>query len=222
MGDLTHSGHAEEYEALRTVLSTCPVPVVPMLGNHDVRKAFKTVFPDAPQTAQGFVQQVIDLPAHRIITLDTLDDHADPHHSGVLCADRLAWLDTALNTAAPRTPLVFMHHPPFDIGLPGMDAIKLRNGADVLARLKDTGAHLFCGHVHRTISGQHSGIPFAIFKSTCHQAPLDLTSPDSTLSTAEPGAYGVLLLTDGGVIVHSEDVGLDTPTLSGSAALPDP
>jgi hypothetical protein len=33
-----------------------------------------------------------------------------------------------------------------------------------------------------------------MFKGTCHQAPLDLIRPDSTLSIAEPAAYGLLLL----------------------------
>ena len=91
--------------------------------------------------------------------------------------------------------------------------------ADLLDRLADAGAHLLCGHVHRTISGQSRGVPFTIFKSPCHQAPLDLDSADSTLSTAGPGACGLLLLTAGGVIVHSEDVGLDAPAISGSDAL---
>ena len=222
MGDLTHSGHAKEYDLLAGIIATCPVPVIPMLGNHDARAPFCATFRDAPKTAQGHIQHILDLPDHRIITLDTHDDASDPHHSAVLCADRLAWLDAALSGAEGRMPLVFAHHPPCNIGLPGMDAIKLRNGDDLLDRLAPAGAHLFCGHVHRTISGQSRGVPFAILKSPCHQAPLDLDSADSTLSTAEPGAYGLLLLAAGGVIVHSEDVGLDAPAISGSDALPDP
>lgn len=221
MGDLTHSGRPEEYAILRDILADCPIPVIPMLGNHDDRATFRAAFPDAPKTAQGHVQHVLDLAHHRIITLDTLDPAADPVHSGIMCADRLAWFDAALSSAAHRTPLVFAHHPPFDIGLPGMDEIKLRNGADVLARLETKGAHLFCGHIHRTISGQAGGVPFAIFKSPCHQAPLDLDDADSTLSTAEPGAYGLLLLYKGAVTVHSEDIGLNAPAISGNDALPD-
>ncbi|AKS45634.1 3',5'-cyclic AMP phosphodiesterase CpdA [Octadecabacter temperatus] len=220
MGDLTHSGRSEEYETLREILQDCPIPVTYMLGNHDLRAPFRTAFPDAPVTPQGHVQHIIDLPDHRIITLDTHQADVEPHHAGFLCEDRLAWLDAALEGADGRLPLVFTHHPPHAVGLPGMDAIALTNGDALLERLAHAKAHLFCGHVHRTISGQASGVPFTMFKSTCHQAPLDLIAADSTLSNAEPAAYGLLLLSKGGVIAHSEDVGLNFPPISGSDALP--
>jgi len=221
MGDLTHSGRPEEYEALRELLDACPLPVIPMLGNHDARDVFQSVFPKAPKTAQGHVQHIHDLPHHRIITLDSHHPSARPHHAGTLCADRLHWLDTALTEAQNRKPLVFIHHPPMSVGLPGMDAIRLTNGSDLIRRLQGTGAHLFCGHVHRTISGQIDGVPFTLFKSPCHQAPLDLIAADSTLSVDEPGAYGLLLLAKDGVIVHSEDVGLGSQPVSGTDALPE-
>ena len=221
MGDLTHSGRADEYALLKQYIAACPIPVTLMLGNHDARAQFCAAFPDLPRTPHGHVQQIIDLEHHRIITLDTYEPDPDPHHSGWLCEDRLAWLDAALAGADGRMPLVFAHHPPHDIGLPGMDAIRLINGDALLDRLRGTGAHLFCGHVHRTISGQAKGVPFTMFKSTCHQAPLDLVAHDSTLSIAEPGAYGVLLLTKGAVIAHSEDVGLGFSSVSGRDALPE-
>lgn len=221
MGDLTHSGHAEEYEALRGRIADCPIPVTLMLGNHDTRAHFIDAFPGAPCTDAGHVQRIIDLPKHRIITLDTHDSAADPLHSGFLCADRLAWLDAALAGCEGRQPLVFAHHPPCPVGFPAMDGIPLRNGADLLDRLRGTGAHLFFGHIHRTISGQAGGVPFTCFKGTCHQMPFDLTGFDSTASTDEPAAYGLLLLTDSGVIAHSEDIGLDAQVLTGADALPD-
>lgn len=115
----------------------------------------------------------------------------------------MAWPQNALDGAVPRLPLVFIHHPPFDVGLPGMDAIKLQNGAAVLQLVAQSGGHMFCGHVHRTISGQARGVPFSMFKSPCHQAPLDLITHDSTLSVDEPAAYGVVLLTSGGATVTS-------------------
>jgi hypothetical protein len=48
-----------------------------------------------------------------------------------------------------------------------------------------------------------------------------LIRPDSTLSIAEPAAYGLLLLSEGGVIAHSEDIGLNLTPCSGSDALPE-
>lgn len=212
MGDLTHHGRPAQYERLAAALSDCPVPVISMVGNHDRRDAFLEVFTDAQITASSHVQAILDFPHHRVITLDTLDGPPYPpgHHSGRLCPERLAWLDDALVSAGDRIPLIFTHHPPFDTGIVGMDAIKLADGDKLLDRLAATpNAHLFCGHIHRTISGSVQGVPWTMFKSPCHQGALDLATPDSSLSLDEPGAYGLLLLHPSGVIAHSQDVGLD-------------
>ncbi len=40
LGDLTHHGELEAYAALRAVIEDVPMPVIPMLGNHDRRDAF--------------------------------------------------------------------------------------------------------------------------------------------------------------------------------------
>lgn len=221
MGDLTHSGLAEEYAILSEVMAPCPIPVTYMLGNHDDRDRFHATFPDRPTTAGGFVQSVTDLPHHRIITLDSFDAAADPEHSGTLCPTRMTWLRAALAGAGGRMPLVFIHHPPHQVGIPGMDPIRLTNGPELLELLHGSGAHLFCGHVHRTISGQAAGVPFTMFKGTCHQGVLNFTDTDCSLSVAEPGAYGVLLLPADGVIAHSEDVGLNTPPVASDDALPE-
>ena len=210
MGDLTHHGTVDQYERLHGALKDCPIPVIPMLGNHDRRDAFYAVFADAPKDGGGFAQHYVDLDHHRIIAVDTLDGPPYPkgHHAGRMCADRTAWLQDRLDETGGLIPLVFSHHPPFDTGIVGMDAIKLADGARVLDMLgAHPRAHLFCGHIHRTISGSLRGVPWTMFKSPCHQGLLDLTNPDSSLPIDEPGAYGLLLLTPDGVIAHSQDVG---------------
>jgi len=221
MGDLTHHGAPEQYARLAAALAGLPLPLLPMLGNHDRREAFLAAFPDAPRTGSGHVQAVTDLAHHRIITLDTLDGPPYPkgHHAGRLCAARTAWLAEALEGAGRRRPLVFAHHPPHAVGIPGMDMIPLADGDAVLALLARHRGHLFCGHVHRTISGSTAGVPWTMFKSTCHQGPLDLVTPDSSLSIDEPGAYGVLLLSPGSVVAHSEDVLSPAPVVSDTASL---
>lgn len=209
LGDLTHHGEPAAYHRLRNAIAVCPVPVVPLVGNHDRRDAFCACFADAAVTPQGHVQTAIDLPGCRLITLDTLDGPPYPagHHSGWLCDARLAWLDAELAAARNRPVIVCAHHPPFDTGIVGMDAIRLRNGDRLLARLRAHGnAYLLCGHLHRTVSGMASGVPWTIFKSTGHQGPLDLITLDSSLSVDEPPAYGVILLSDTGVTVHSQDL----------------
>lgn len=220
MGDLTHHGRPAQYARLAEVLNDLPLPVIPMIGNHDRRDTFLAAFPDAPQSADGHVQAVLDLSHHRVITLDTLDGPPYATHAGRLCQARLDWLAEALDSAGGRIPLVFAHHPFWITGIPGMDAIRLIDGDPVIDLIaQHPGAHVFAGHIHRSISGSVRGLPWTMFKSTCHQGPLDLISPDSSLSTCEPGAYGVLLLPQGGVVAHTENVGVDDAPISERASI---
>ncbi|NNK77516.1 MAG: phosphodiesterase [Litoreibacter sp.] len=212
LGDLTHFGEPAAYQRLAEALGEVDIPVTLMMGNHDRRAAFLEVFPDTPVTAHGHVQEVIELGDTVLITLDTLygPPYPEGQNSGYLCEDRLAWLEAQLERARDKRVLLFCHHPLCDVGFPGMDAIQLANAADLLkllTRFRNV-AHIFNGHVHRTIHGSAGGIPFTIFKSPCHQMPLDFQGESSALSVDEPGAYGIILLKRSGVIVHSEDFAL--------------
>lgn len=206
-GDLAHNAAPAEYARLRTVLKDSPLPVSLMVGNHDRRAPFLSVFPETPVTETGHVQDIIDLEGFRLILLDTLNEESGDSHSGVMCPDRLDWLDGALATAGNRRIIVFTHHPPFLTGFKGMDWIGFKNRQDLTDRLIANGnvAQIISGHVHRTILGTAGGIPAAIFKSTCHQMPMALGFRDPRLSVDEPGAYGLLILDDEGVVVHTED-----------------
>ncbi|MBQ0749187.1 MAG: phosphodiesterase [Roseovarius sp.] len=214
-GDLTHRAMPEEYARLRGALADCPLPISLMLGNHDRRAPFLDAFPEAACMDTGHIQHYADIGAHRLICLDTLDEVAPDQHSGWLCPARLDWLEQCLTEAGARPVVVFTHHPPIDTGFAGMDAIGLRNRADVIARLRAAGnvVQIVSGHVHRTVQGSAGGIPTAILKSPCHQMPMALDAKDTSLSIDEPGAYGLLLLSETGVIVHTEDFTLP-PTRS--------
>lgn len=205
-GDLTHHGRPAQYARLAEVLRDVPVPVHPMIGNHDRRAAFCRGFPDAPVTDEGFVQRVVDCGGDRLVLLDTLDEDAEPDHSGWLCPARLGWLERALKEAEGRRVTVFTHHPLVPVGFEAMDRIGLRNRVEMLDRLRAHGvAQIVSGHVHRTISGSAGGIPMTVLKGTCHQSPMMRPEMDSDASVDEPGAYGILYLGPEAVIVHSED-----------------
>lgn len=210
-GDLTHHGIKHQYERLRDVLADLPIPVHITLGNHDFRDQFVAHFPDVPRDPNGFVQSSVQLGAFKLILLDTHDPTVEPHHGGNICADRLGWLEDQTHGQAPGSCVLLMHHPPFETGIPGMDAIGLTNRDALNQIVADTPAIAMsiAGHVHRSIWGIAGGKPSAVLKSPCHQGPLDLVDMDSSLSVNEPGAYGVLLLGDDGIVLHTQDVGFD-------------
>ena len=209
-GDLTHRGDLASYERLKTVLDTLHCPYELLIGNHDRREHFVQVFTQQLLDEQGFVQRRIDTPDGILLLLDTLDGppyEFPKSYSGILCERRLAWLEQQLQSSDGQAVYLFMHHPPHPTGFAGMDAIALRNGSQLyalLARFPQV-RHIVAGHVHRTISGSHQGISFSVFKSTCHQQPMVFSAQDTSLSVDEPAAYGLLVLQENGVLVHTED-----------------
>ncbi|MCP5075305.1 MAG: phosphodiesterase [Rhodobacteraceae bacterium] len=209
MGDLANSGKISEYQRLQQALGNCPLPVTFMAGNHDNRDNMQAVFGDLPRTDQGHLQSVIDIGNDRLITLDSLDGppFRNDYHVGLLCEHRLAWLEKILQDSADLRVSVFIHHSAFKIGMDGLDAIRLRNDTSFIKLLRQYPCveHLFCGHLHRSISGSAGGMGFTVFKSTCHQMPLILGAGYDSMSVAEPAAYGVILLLDDAIVAHSED-----------------
>jgi len=209
-GDLTHWGDEASYRKLKPLLDDLPIPVVPMLGNHDDRAVFRSVFLDAPADPNGFVQQVRTIGSYRLVTLDTLllrGEGEARSHAGELCARRMAWLDAALSEAGDMPCILALHHPPHRTGFEAMDSIMLRGGEafhDLIERHGNV-RYLLCGHIHRTISGVHRATPWTVFKSTVGQMPLLFGGMDTSVENDDPPAFGIVILSDDGILVHTED-----------------
>ncbi len=211
IGDLADEGELGAYKRFKQLIAPLLVPPLLMIGNHDNRENFQTIFPQAHKDENNFVQFTLDLGTqYRLIALDSLN--APPYdtlerHVGFLCLQRLSFLEESLQTAGERTVIIAMHHQPFRIGLPGMDVIRLFNGEafmELNGRFPNVKM-LLMGHNHRTISGVVDGLPFSCFKSLDAQTPLDFESLDPSGGIAEPPDYGVLLLSEESILVHHED-----------------
>lgn len=203
-GDLIHLSNPEAYRILRDELETAQTPYRLLAGNHDDRKALLSSFPDAGQH-NGFLQYAEDLGAARILYVDTVAPGGK--HHGELCPARIRWIAEQIDTADDKPLLVFLHHPPFDIGVPALDRLRLLD-ADALAALlrKRRGpTHLFCGHVHRNASGLWAGHPFATLKSPHVQFDLDMKGYKLARS-GEPPGYGVILIRRDGIVLNYRDL----------------
>lgn len=204
-GDLTHWGDAAAYAAFADEIRRLRVPVRLMVGNHDDTPAFAAAFPEAERDEHGFVQSAFDTPAGRVLLLDT---RAEGESAGRYCEARRAWLSARLaEDAGPA--LLFMHHPPLALGIPGMDRIGLHDAgafAEVLAPHAARIRHIFFGHLHRPIFGSWRGIPFSCMRGLNHQVALALDGPAADLpGCLEAPAYGVVLADAGSVIVHMHE-----------------
>ena len=208
-GDLAQSGQLDAYRDLRTCLSRLNLPVHLMVGNHDRREQMLEVFTDVPVDANGFVQTAFDASAGRFLLLDTVE-HGKGW--GSYCERRCEWLNQALVASQNQPVYLFMHHPPFHVGLNCVDRIGLGADGDHIGEIlssHDNIRHLFFGHVHRPISGSWRGIPYSTLRGINHQVPFDFESVEVVPKSHEPPAYAVIFLEEGQTTVHVHDY-LDT------------
>jgi len=211
IGDLTNDGEIEAYKRFKKLINPLRIPVLMLIGNHDTRENFQAIFPQAYRDKNSFVQFVLDLGSdYRLIGLDSLK--APPYirperHVGFLCPERMAFLEDSLKKADERKVIIAMHHHPFRVGLPYMDVFRLENENAFMELIEHfpNVKMLLIGHIHRAISGVVQGLPFTCFKSLDVQGPLDFETIDPTSGIAEPPSYGVLLLSEGKILIHNED-----------------
>lgn len=199
-GDLVGGDLERSYAAMAGYLEKSRFPVYPMMGNNDERQGFRRHL-SLPQNAMpDFVQFWIEAGDCQVICLDT---HKPGSHAGQLCAARGAWLDDVLARSHGKPAYIFMHHPPFALGLPRQDEIRLDDGdafLDLICRHRNV-RHLFMGHVHRPVCGTIRGIPFATIGAISFQAPAPRPAWDwdSFCPPAEAPHYAV-------VEIRNEDV----------------
>lgn len=212
-GDLAHFGEEAAYETLREVLGPLQMPFFPVMGNHDSRAAFRKVFPETPEIDGGFFQYVIETAQSCILCLDSLND-VQGDHIGELCNRRLIWLqDQLVNIPSNKKIIVATHHPPFDLGMPYMDKIKLRD-SEVLSEVLQTRKPdlMIFGHVHRPISGVWRGIPFHIQRGFNHQVELSFEDKWPMNFVDECPDIALINETDDSLLVFTRSVGGETRT----------
>ena len=212
-GDLVDNGLPAQYANLRRVLSALAMPACLIPGNHDLRAALRGAFPDHGYLrGEGFLQYTVEGMPVRLIALDTL---VEGKHHGALCDVRLDWLEARLAEQDGPT-LLFMHHPPFDVGIERMDGMGLTEGGErlsALVRRHPNVERIVCGHIHRPIQMRWAGTLASIAPSTAHQVALDLRAGAKLALRMEPPG-GVLhqWRPGSGLVTHLSYVGdYETP-----------
>jgi 3',5'-cyclic-AMP phosphodiesterase len=203
-GDLVDYGTVEEYELLRELLSPLKQPVYLIPGNHDDRHGMREVFGDHRYLFQHhkFVLYSLSLGSIQFVGLDTI---LPGQGSGLLCLERLEWLDKTLSENQKPT-IIGMHHPPFETGIAHMDLVGLEGREDFekIVRKHLHVERIICGHLHRSIQARVGNAVATTCPSTAHQVTLDLVPEASDCFSLEPPAFMVHLWKNGRLISHTQ------------------
>ena len=214
-GDVVEDGATADgpaqYGAAADMLAALDAPLRLLPGNHDGRAAMRAAFPDQDWHDAPFLQFSDHAEGLRLIGLDTVEEG---RVGGRVCADRLHWLSQRLDDGPT---LIFLHHPPGDMGLRFMDGFGF-DGGDALAGAL-TGANvlrLACGHVHAEAEVHWGGTTVSAASAVSAQISPDTPAlstftPETKLEmTVEPIRLRVFDWMDGVLSVKTvmgEDVG---------------
>ena len=89
--------------------------------------------------------------------------------------------------------MIFMHHPPFEVGVPELDRINCLGGAEmgaIVARHPNV-ERVLCGHHHRPVQLRWCGTVGSVAPSTAYQSAFDLRPARLRFRLEPPGFMGL-------------------------------
>ncbi len=148
-GDITGNALKSELLHAASILDELTIPFFVIPGNHDNPTDVFFVFGEehCPSFENGYINYVLDDYPIRLIGLDST---AKALPGGEFCETRAAWLESQLEKNKDKPTILFLHHPPVDVGVleTHLDGF---TGAELLAQVVqkyDNIERIICGHVH--------------------------------------------------------------------------
>ncbi|MEZ9252007.1 metallophosphoesterase [Vibrio cyclitrophicus] len=201
-GDLGDFGLIEEYRLINEALEKFEMPLYVIPGNHDDRNNLREglsnlVSFDHPQYC-NFVAEKDEL------ILVGLDSSVIGKPYGYLTTETLEWLDSVLTKNSTKPAMLFIHHPPMEVGLNHMDVQNLQNSDELYDVLKRYGnvTGICAGHLHRPITTVWNSIPVWVGPSHSHSVTLDLDPNACSSFSLEPKAIQLLTVKGRTVVSH--------------------
>ena len=150
-GDLSEDGQMEQLSAVREIFATLPMPVRPVIGNHDFtatgeHHAFTGMF-------GAELNRHFSFRGWQFLTLDTTEGRRV--YRTRISAGTLNWLDRTAPKLHPRVPLAVITHFPL-----GRNWLRPTNAAAVLDRLRPYNLQAtLSGHWHGWTERFEKGVP---------------------------------------------------------------
>ncbi len=193
-GDLIHDDESY-YKDFFEICHKLERPIYPMMGNHDKRDFLKKYVKNNLIDNQGYLNYTVSSEILEIICLDTaIEDQIE----GNINPTSMEWLENMLKKSDGKPVIIFMHHPPVEIGSVLFDHIKCNNGQEfmnLIANYQNITDVMF-GHVHCFFSKIINGIEFSSCPSGSIQYPIDAKS-DKNLNLDNRGYIKLIHCVDG-------------------------
>jgi Icc protein len=194
-GDHTHDELPETYAAVREILEPFLDRLWLVPGNHDDRAALRSEFADRVP-ADGAERITFAFEAGNWLCLG-LDTHVPGEVSGRVGSHQIEWIRRQLDERRPAAAVLFMHHPPVELGVAWLDRIGLEDAFELHRLIADDPRIrlVCCGHVHHESSHRLGAAEVVTAPSTGLQfSPVDNVV---RYETAPPG-YRLIELRDDG------------------------
>ncbi|MCG8371088.1 MAG: metallophosphoesterase [Proteobacteria bacterium] len=191
-GDLIQDDSAEAYERFRDLMLPLKLRIHCVPGNHDVPALMRAVCGRPPFSYCAY-EQVGDW------LFVGIDSCVGSGAGGEVAREELDRLSDIVARSPARHVLLALHHPPVAVGSRWLDTVGLRNGDEVLERLRGLNrirAVIF-GHVHQVYDEDYHGIRILATPSTCRQFK---PGSDEFAVDDKPPAYRRITLREDGKV----------------------
>lgn len=166
-GDTVQHGRPDEYAWLTELLAPLRAPLYMVPGNRDDNGEMRRAFSDAPflPGSGPFLHYAIENFETRLVAIDST---LAGERKGRFCEKRQAWLEETLAARPGQPALLFIHHPPFNVGDHYIGGYRHPEEAAALKSIvarNEQVVGLLCGHVHWPVSRQWAGTRARIMPS---------------------------------------------------------
>jgi Icc protein len=148
-GDLIHDDDERSYAHVRALCERLEIPVHYVMGNHDLRGAFRRTLRGDADDVDAPVRYSFGHAGWRFVILDS---SVPGEVEGRVGEEQLDWLRGELASGEPT--FVVLHHAPVPFGVEWLDDHRVQDGErlmEVLAAAGNVRQVLF-GHVHMDLS----------------------------------------------------------------------
>lgn len=191
-GDIIQDDSAEAYEHFRELLLPLKLRIHCVPGNHDIRDLMRPVCCRPPFSYCAF-EEIGDW------LLVGIDSCIKGDAGGEVTLEELDRLSEIVGRSPAKHVMVCLHHPPVPMGSKWLDTVGLKNGDEVLERLRMLGRirAVAFGHVHQDYDDVYEGIRILATPSTCAQFK---PGSDEFAVDDRPPAYRRLTLSGDGSV----------------------